>query len=147
MTKPSASDTMKSMKPKRPNWIPVVTGLIMKGDQVLVGLRPEGKNLAGQWEFPGGKIEANETPEGALQRELKEELGIDAEIGEIIFAGTHSYGETGILLLFYIVKYWKGEPKAFYHQELKWVHLKDLQDLDIPGANRKVLPHIVQLLP
>ncbi len=137
----------KVMKPKRPNWIPVVTGLIMKGDQVLVGLRPEGKNLAGQWEFPGGKIEANESPEGALQRELNEELGIEAEIGEIIFAGTHSYGETGILLLFYIVKYWKGEPKPFYHRELKWVHLKDLQDLDIPGANRKVLPHIVQLLP
>lgn len=119
----------------------------MKGDQVLVGMRPEGKNLAGQWEFPGGKIEANETPEGALERELKEELGIEAEIGEIIFAGTHSYGETGILLLFYVVKYWKGEPKNFYHSELKWVHLKDLQDLDIPGANRKVLPHIVQLLP
>lgn len=135
------------MKPKRPNWIPVVTGLIVKGDQVLVGLRPEGKNLAGQWEFPGGKIESNETPEGALKRELQEELGIDAEIGEIVFAGTHSYGETGILLLFYIVKYWKGEPKPFYHRELKWVHLKDLQDLDIPGANRKVLPHIVQLLP
>ncbi|OQW48458.1 MAG: pyrophosphohydrolase [Proteobacteria bacterium SG_bin7] len=135
------------MKAKRPNWIPVVTGLIMKGDQVLVGLRPEGKNLAGQWEFPGGKIEANETPEGALQRELKEELGIEAEVGAIVFAGTHSYGETGILLLFYIVKYWKGEPKPFYHRELKWVHLKDLQDLDIPGANRKVLPHIVQLLP
>lgn len=135
------------MKPKRPNWIPVVTGLIMKGDQVLVGLRPEGKNLAGQWEFPGGKIEANESPEGALVRELQEELGIEATVGEIIFAGTHSYGETGILLLFYVVKYWKGEPKTFYHRELKWVHLKDLQDLDIPGANRKVLPHIVQLLP
>ena len=119
----------------------------VKDNLILVGQRPENHTLAGLWEFPGGKIEANESPEGALERELKEELGIEAEIGDIVFAGTHSYGDTGILLLFYIVKYWKGEPKPFYHRELKWVQLKDLQDLDIPGANRKVLPHIVQLLP
>lgn len=135
------------MKAKRPQWIPVVTALIMKGDLVLVGLRPEGKNLAGQWEFPGGKIEAGESPEEALKRELKEELAIDAEIGEIVFAGTHSYGETGILLIFYTVRFWKGEPKPIYHRDLKWVNLKELNALDIPGANRKILPYIINLLP
>ncbi len=131
------------MKPKRPLWIPVVTGLIMKGSKVLVGLRPEGKNLAGQWEFPGGKIETGESPEEALARELREELGIEAEIGNIIYAGTHSYGETGILLLFYVVKYWKGEPKNIHHREIKWAELEELNTLDIPGANRKLLPHIL----
>ncbi len=135
------------MKTKRSQWIPVVTALIIKGNMVLVGLRPEGKNLAGQWEFHGGKIEQGESPEVALERELQEELGIEAEIGDIVFAGTHSYGETGILLLFYTVKYWKGEPKPIHHRELKWVTMDDLERLDIPGANRKVLPHIVRLLP
>ncbi len=134
------------MKAKRPLWIPVVTGLIMKGSKVLVGLRPEGKNLAGQWEFPGGKIETGEGPEEALARELREELGIEAEIGNIVYAGTHSYGDTGILLLFYIVKYWKGEPKNIHHREIKWVELEQLNTLDIPGANRKVLPHLLSQL-
>jgi len=134
------------MRPKRPSWIPVVTGLIMKSDSVLVGLRPEGKNLAGQWEFPGGKIESGESPEEALKRELMEELGIEAQIGKIMFAGTHSYGETGILLLFYHVPYWKGEPKNIHHRELKWVKVGELDHLNIPGANRKVLPQIVELL-
>lgn len=134
------------MKTKRPLWIPVVTALILKGTKVMVGLRPKGKNLAGQWEFPGGKIETGESPEDALARELREELGIEAEIGNIVYAGTQSYGETGILLLFYVVKFWKGEPKNIHHSEIKWVELQELDNLDIPGANRKVLPHLLSHL-
>lgn len=134
------------MKSKRAQWIPVVTALIQKNDQVLVGLRPEGKNLAGQWEFPGGKLEAGETPEGALQRELSEELGIEAEIGPLRFASSHSYGDTGILLLFYDVFYWKGEPKTVHHNELRWINPEQLLQLDIPEANRKILPQILKIL-
>lgn len=133
-------------KKRKKNWIPVVTAIIRKEDQVLIGLRPDGKNLAGQWEFPGGKLEDNETPEEALKRELQEELNIDAEIGDIKLAGTHSYGETGILLLFFEVRYWQGEPKAIHHESLQWIHPEKIKTLDIPEANRKLLDKILSFL-
>ncbi len=96
---------------KKAHWIPVVAGFIKKGNMILVGQRPENNSLAGQWEFPGGKIEKGETPEQALHRELKEELGIDAEVGEIKLSITQSYGDVNILILFYEILFWKGEPK------------------------------------
>src|SRR4051812_17580765 len=107
---------------RRPIWIPVVTGLLKKNDLVLLGQRPPGHSLAGQWEFPGGKIEIGESPEQALKRELQEELSIESEIGRLRLANTHAYGEKGVLLIFYDVLFWKGEPKATHHAELKWVH-------------------------
>lgn len=131
---------------KRPVWIPVVTGLIRKGEKILVGQRPVGHTLAGQWEFPGGKIERNESPEEALIRELREELAIEAEIGELKLAGTHTYGDTGIVILFYEVQFWKGEPKAVHHMELRWVTPDELFDLAIPDANKKILPKIIEQL-
>lgn len=131
---------------KRPVWIPVVTGLIRKGDKVLVGQRPVGHSLAGQWEFPGGKIEKGETPEQALARELNEELAIDAEIGDLKIASTHSYGDTGILILFFEVLFWKGEPKTVHHMELKWIHPRDLSSLQIPEANKKILGRLTSVL-
>ncbi len=134
------------MASKRPVWIPVVTGLIKKGKKVLVGQRPEGHSLAGQWEFPGGKIELNETPKEALHRELHEELGIDAEIGELKLASSHSYGEVAILLVFYEVNFWKGEPKSIHHTELKWIDPEELKTLDIPDANRNILQDLLNVL-
>lgn len=131
---------------KRPTWIPVVTGLIRKGDKVLVGQRPVGNTLAGNWEFPGGKIEKNESPEQALVRELNEELGIDAEVGALKLASTHTFGETGIIILFYEVLFWKGVPKAVHHMELKWVTAPELKDLSIPDANRRILDRIEECL-
>ena len=77
------STILKFMTSKKPTWIPVATGILRKGSLVLVGQRPEGHTLAGQWEFPGGKIELGEQPKEALQRELFEELGIKAEIGDL----------------------------------------------------------------
>ncbi len=131
---------------KRPVWIPVVTGLIRKGDKVLVGQRPVGHSLAGQWEFPGGKIEKGETPEQALARELNEELAIDAEVGALKIASTHSYGDTGILILFFEVLFWKGEPKTVHHMELKWIYPKELAILQIPDANKKILDRLTSVL-
>lgn len=131
---------------KRPTWIPVVTGLLRKGDKVLVGQRPVGHTLAGQWEFPGGKIEKNESPEQALARELQEELAIDAQVGRLVFAGTHTYGDTGIIILFYEVMFWKGEPKTVHHMELRWVDPQELRGLPIPEANKKLLDRIIKSL-
>jgi 8-oxo-dGTP diphosphatase len=133
-------------KRRRGYWIPVVTAMMRRGDEVLLGLRPEGLNLAGFWEFPGGKVEPGEEPEAALKRELNEELGIEAEIGAIRFTGIHSYGDTGILLLFYEVPYWKGEPKTVHHSGLKWVKISNLKDELLPEANMKLLDKITHAL-
>lgn len=130
------------MTSKKPTWIPVATGILRKGSLVLVGQRPEGHTLAGQWEFPGGKIELGEQPKEALQRELFEELGIKADIGVLRMTWTHSYPEVGILLLFFEVLFWKGEPKPVHHTELRWVTFEELEKLEIPEANRKLLPMI-----
>jgi len=133
-------------RPKRGIWIPVVTGLIRQGGKVLLGLRPPGQSLAGAWEFPGGKINAGELPEVALRRELQEELGIDAEIGDLRLAHTHSYGDKGVLLLFYDVHFWKGQPRPIYHNDLKWAEIEDLHSLNIPEANKRILDKLLKIL-
>jgi 8-oxo-dGTP diphosphatase len=137
---------MSTPKPKRPSWLPVVAAIIRREKKVLLGLRPESGSLAGLWEFPGGKIEPGELPEKAIARELKEELNIDAEIGPLRFATTHNYGEVGIIILFYEVNYWKGQPQASHHTELKWVNVSELPHMALPDANRNVLDKIMGLM-
>ena len=139
---PNTDSLAKKIIKTKKHWIPVVAGLIKKGDLILIGQRPETHTLAGLWEFPGGKIEMGETPEEALARELREELGISAEIGELKIACTHSYGEVGIIILFYEVLFWKGEPKAQHHTSLDWIKPSTLASRNIPEANRKNLPRI-----
>ncbi len=129
--------------PRRPTWIPVVAALIQREGKLLVGQRPEGQSLAGVWEFPGGKIELSESPEEALKRELQEELGIAAEIGGLALAATHHYGSTGIVLLFYHVPFWKGELRSVHHTKLKWIPPKELPNLSLPEANRRILNRIL----
>ncbi len=137
--------SVKNIK-KRNVWIPVVAGLIRRQGKVLVGQRPEGASLARTWEFPGGKIELGESPEEALARELSEELGIEAEIGPLKFAASHTYGKTGILFLFFEVKFWKGQIKTQQHLDLKWVSPKELGGLELPEANSKFLKQILEVL-
>lgn len=144
MTEKSMSS--KRSKLKKPLWIPVVAGFIKQGKMILVGQRPENHSLAGQWEFPGGKIESGEAPEEALARELSEELGIEAEVGELKLSCTHSYGDVNILILFYEILYWKGQPKAKHHLMLEWIHPEELVSRNIPEANKKILPKIFQAL-
>jgi 8-oxo-dGTP diphosphatase len=139
----------KAKKPdlsRRTPFIAVVTALIKRQGKVLVGQRPEGGSLPGTWEFPGGKIELGESPEQALVRELGEELGIEAEIGPLKFAATHTYGKTGILFLFFEVKYWKGQIKTQQHIDLKWVTAKELKLLNLPEANTKFLDRILEVI-
>ena len=136
---------MKS-KLRKTHWIPVAAGFLRRGSQILVGQRPENHSLAGQWEFPGGKIESGESPEAALARELSEELGVEAEIGELKFSCTHSYGDVNILILFFEVLYWKGDPKPKHHLMLEWIEPQDLGTRNIPEANRKMLDRIYKAL-
>ncbi len=136
----------KKPRSKKNHWIPVVAGFLKKDGKILVGQRPENNSLAGQWEFPGGKIELGENPEQALTRELDEELGITAEVGELKLACTHTYGDVGILILFYEIKYWKGEPKAKHHMMLEWIYPEELKMRTIPEANRKILDRILLAL-
>lgn len=132
-------------KPKKKHWIPVVAGLLRKGPQVLVGQRPENHSLAGQWEFPGGKIELGESPEVALARELHEEIGIEAEIGALRMAVTHCYDDVGIIILFYDVPYWKGEVKANHHARIEWIYPEELKTRPIPDANKRILERLLKL--
>lgn len=133
---------------RRPNWIPVVTALlhseIQSEKKIIVGQRPSGQSMPGVWEFPGGKIESGESPEDALKRELYEELGIEAEIGPLALAATHTYGSTNIVLLFYHVFYWKGEVRSVHHAQLQWLTPKELEKLPLPEANKKLLPRILK---
>lgn len=138
-----SNDSSRTLKARaRKNWIPVSAGILIKDNMILVGQRPESHTLAGLWEFPGGKIELGESPEQALARELNEELGIVAEIGGLKIACTHSYSDVGIVILFYEVLFWKGEPKIQHHINLKWVKPADLPKMNIPDANRKNLDRI-----
>ena len=75
-----------------------------------------------------------------------EELGIEAEVGALRHSHTHSYGDRGILILFFDVQLWKGEPKSQHHTELKWIDPKDLGQMEIPEANRKILSKLMELL-
>lgn len=130
-------------KKKKLVWVPVVAGLLLKDSKVLVGRRPDNKNLGGKWEFPGGKIESTESPEEALYRELREELDIEVSSSQLIYTNTHNYGETSFILIFYKILFWKGLPKTNYHSELKWVNVEELKSLSLPEANEKLLPQII----
>jgi len=141
---PKKADLRKSKKTT--HWIPVVAGILRKADTILVGRRPEGHSLGGLWEFPGGKIERGESPEQALARELNEELGIEAEIGRLKLSHTHSYGDVNILILFFEVKFWKGEVKPKHHVELDWIHPSELLNRPIPEANLKIISKIFDVL-
>lgn len=133
-------------KLKKNTWLPVVAAIIRRENKVLLGQRPDSGTLAGLWEFPGGKIEMGEAPDRALARELKEELGIDADIGPIQIATTYNYSEVGILLLFYVVNSWRGQPEASHHNAIKWVDAEELKQISLPDANRNVLDKIIHIL-
>ena len=122
--------------------------LIDADGRVLLAKRPEGKTLAGLWEFPGGKVEEGERPEDALIRELKEELGINVEhscLAPLTFA-SHAYENFHLLMPLYVCRRWKGIPQALEGQELKWVRAKNLRSMPMPPADLPLIPHLEDLL-
>jgi 8-oxo-dGTP diphosphatase len=122
--------------------------LIDADGRILLAKRPEGKSLAGLWEFPGGKVEDGERPEQALIRELKEELGIDVEtscLAPLTFA-SHAYEDFHLLMPLYVCRRWKGVATGLEGQELKWVKAKDLRNHQMPPADLPLIPHLMDLL-
>ena len=111
--------------------------LIDRDGRVLLAQRPEGKSLAGLWEFPGGKVEDGETPEAALIRELQEELGIDTVascLAPLSFA-SHDYGDFHLLMPLFACRKWSGIARAREGQRLAWVRAADLRDYPMPPAD------------
>jgi 8-oxo-dGTP diphosphatase len=116
--------------------------------RVLIARRPEGKTMAGLWEFPGGKVEAGELPEQTLIRELMEELGIDvtqACLAPLTFA-SHSYADFHLLMPLWICRRWEGIVTAREGQELAWVRPQRLKDYPMPPADEPLIPYLIELL-
>ena len=116
--------------------------LIDADGRILLAQRPEGKSMAGLWEFPGGKVEPGETPEHALIRELHEELGIDTWascLAPLTFA-SHGYEDFHLLMPLFACRKWDGIPHPKEGQVLKWVHAKDLRDYPMPPADIPLIP-------
>ena len=126
----------------------VACALVDADNRVLIAQRPEGKQLAGLWEFPGGKLDAGERPEDALIRELHEELGItvrEACLAPLTFA-SHAYSTFHLLMPLYICRRWEGLVAGREGQNLKWVRANKLRDYPMPPADLPLIPHLVDLL-
>lgn len=116
--------------------------LIDVDGRVLMAQRPEGKSMAGLWEFPGGKVEPGETPEAALIRELHEELGIGTWascLAPLTFA-SHGYETFHLLMPLFACRKWEGTPRPREGQTLKWVHVREMRDLPMPPADIPLIP-------
>ena len=123
------------------NSIHVVAAIIEKDKRFLIAQRKAGSHMASKWEFPGGKVERGESPEQSLMRELFEEFGIRAEIGDFIGESTFDYGNVSIWLSAYRVTSFLGDFKLNDHEQIAWVKLQelpsyDLADADIPIARK-----------
>jgi 8-oxo-dGTP diphosphatase len=126
----------------------VACALVDEDRRVLIAQRPEGKQLAGLWEFPGGKLDAGERPEAALIRELKEELGIDVKepcLAPLTFA-SHAYRDFHLLMPLYICRRWDGIVRSREGQALKWVRPHSLRDFPMPPADEPLIPMLIDIV-
>ncbi|WP_313454419.1 (deoxy)nucleoside triphosphate pyrophosphohydrolase [Brevundimonas sp.] len=131
-----------------PTVLVVAVALIDVDGRVLIAKRPEGKKLAGLWEFPGGKVEPGERPEQALIRELKEELDIDVKescLAPFVFA-SHAYDSFHLLMPLYLCRRWEGVVAAREHDALAWVKPNKLSDYPMPPADEPLVAWLRDLL-
>ncbi|KQU96132.1 NTP pyrophosphohydrolase [Mesorhizobium sp. Root695] len=122
--------------------------LVDADGRVLLAQRPEGKQLAGLWEFPGGKVEPGETPEQCIIRELHEEIGIETDIpclAPLTFA-SHSYDDFHLLMPLFICRRFRGIAQPREGQALKWVRPKQMRDYQMPPADAPLIPFLIDLL-
>lgn len=132
----------------RPIVLVAACALIDGDRRVLLAQRPAGKPMAGLWEFPGGKVEPNETPEQAVIRELAEELAITTKaecLAPLTFA-SHAYPDFHLLMPLFVCRRFQGTPRPAEGQALKWVWPRDLRDYPMPPADAPLIPALIDLL-
>ena len=121
-----------------------VTGAIIENDDnFLIGRRAKNEKSSGMWEFPGGKLEEGESPKECIKRELKEELNIDAEIGELFFSYTYNYPHVSYELYFFKVNSYFGEPVKSVHDKLKWEKLKNFYKYDFLAGDGPLIDKLM----
>lgn len=136
------------MSEQKPILLVVACALVDTDRRVLIAQRPEGKHMAGMWEFPGGKLEPGETPEAALIRELREELDVETKeacLAPLSFA-SHTYEHMHLLMPLYVCRRWQGMPVAREHKALKWVRPQALRDYPMPPADEPLIAALCDLL-
>lgn len=132
----------------KPIVLVAAVALVDVDGRVLLARRPPGKPLAGLWEFPGGKVHEGETPEAALIRELREELGVDTEascLAPFTFA-SHAYDDFHLLMPLYVCRVWKGQARPLEGQELAWVRPVRMGDYPMPPADKPLVAMLRDLL-
>ncbi len=140
---------MAAIEAEKPPIVPIVCAALVAGDgKILLQQRPSGKAMAGLWEFPGGKIAAGETPEAALCRELKEELGLEVGEANLVPFGfaSHRYDSFHILLLLYLCRHWQGTPSAREGQGIAWVEPAGMSDYPMPAADKPLVAMLCKRL-
>ncbi len=137
---------------KMPPIVPIVivaaAAIIDADGRVLLAQRPQNKNMGGLWEFPGGKVEKNETPENALIRELREELAINTEescLAPLTFV-SHRYDDFHILLMLYVCRKWQGNPTPQENNPITWVRPQKLKDYPMPAADKPLVAMLLDWL-
>lgn len=125
--------------------IRVVVGIIKKNDKALIAERPLGKPYAGYWEFPGGKVEEQESSIDALKREFHEEIGIEIQQANFLFEHSHVYPDKTVNLEMWLVTHFCGEPCGKENQIIRWVTMSEMDDLQILSGNIPILKRIKAL--
>lgn len=125
-------------------WIPVSAGILVRGERILICQRRRSDPYGLQWEFPGGKLHDGESGEQALRRELEEELGIEAEIGQEIFRLRHRYPDRHVEVTFFRVTSFRGEPRNRVFESIAWVPRGDLPAYDFLEADRDLVAQIAR---
>ena len=125
--------------------IKVTAGIIKRNEKILIARRKAGKHLAGMWEFPGGKLEENESPENCLKREIKEELGIEIKVLSHFMDSIYHYPGKSVCLLVYWAEYLAGTITLADHDKFEWVALNELGQFEFAAADKPIVAKLTSL--